>query len=98
MASSLLYIGMNVFVQSLFEGYSMVSQTVSELSAIDAPTRILWVWLGTVYAALVMAFGYGVWRHAGTNRPLRLAGISLLLAAHLACTGHPCIYGVPNSA
>ena len=76
--SSLLYVGMNAFVPPLFEGYSVASQTVSELSAIGAPTRTLWVWLGTLYAALLMAFGYGVWRHAETNHPLRAAGISLL--------------------
>jgi hypothetical protein len=76
--SSLLYIGMNAFVPPLFEGYSVASQTVSELSAIGAPTRTLWVWFGTLYAALLMAFGYGVWRHADTNHALRAAGIALL--------------------
>lgn len=34
--SSLLYVAMNVFVPMLFEGYSLASQTVSELSAIGA--------------------------------------------------------------
>ena len=36
--SSLLYVAMNVFVPMLFEGYSLVSQTVSELSAIGERT------------------------------------------------------------
>ena len=40
--SSLLYAAMNVFVRMLWEGYSYASQTVSELSAIGAPTRRLW--------------------------------------------------------
>ncbi len=66
--SSLLYVAMNVFVPMLFEGYSLASQTVSELSAIGAPTRPLWVWLGTVYALLVVAFGWGVWKSAGRSR------------------------------
>ena len=35
--ASLLYTGMNALVPALFEGYSMASQTVSELSAIGAP-------------------------------------------------------------
>jgi hypothetical protein len=72
--SSLLYVAMNVFVPMLFEGYSLASQTVSELSAIGAPTRPLWVGLGTVYSLLVAAFGWGVWKSAGRNRPLRLVG------------------------
>jgi hypothetical protein len=40
--SSLLYVAMNVFVPMLWEGYRSASQTVSELSAIGAPTRPLW--------------------------------------------------------
>jgi hypothetical protein len=72
--SSLLYVAMNVLVPMLFEGYSQASQTVSELSAIGAPTRALWVRLGTVYSLLVAAFGWGVWKSAGRNRRLRVVG------------------------
>jgi hypothetical protein len=49
--------------------------SISELSAIGAPTRPLWVALGTVYAFLMTAFGCGVWKSAGTNRPLRVSGV-----------------------
>lgn len=72
--SSLLYIAMNIFVPMQWEGYSSASQTVSELSAIDAPTRSLWVPLGFVYALLTVAFGLGVWKSAAANRPLRIVG------------------------
>ena len=72
--SSLLYVGMNIFVPMQFEGYSYASQTVSELSAIGAPTRPLWFWLGLVYTVLVVAFGLGVWLSAGRNRLLRVVG------------------------
>lgn len=65
---------MNVFVPMQYEGYSMVSQTVSELSAIDAPTRPLWVTLGTIYSMLVVAFGWGIWKSVGANRLLRIVG------------------------
>ena len=44
--SSLLYVAMNVFVAMQWKDYSSTSQTVSELSAIGAPTRSLWVALG----------------------------------------------------
>ena len=72
--SSLLYVAMNVIVPMQWEGYSSASQTVSELSAIGAPTRPLWVPLGVAYTLLVAAFGWGVWRSARRNRPLRVAG------------------------
>ena len=72
--SSLLYAAMNAFVPLGFDGYSLSSQTVSELSAIGAPTRPLWVGLGAVYSLLVIAFGWGVWKSAGRNQPLRVVG------------------------
>ena len=72
--SSLLYVAMNVFVAMQWDGYSSASQTVSELSAIGAPTRPLWVPLGIVYTLLVAAFGWGVWASAHRNRPLRVVG------------------------
>jgi len=72
--SSLLYVAMNVFVPMQWEGYSSASQTVSELSAIGAPTRPQWVLLGIAYTLLVTAFGFGVWRSARLSRPLRVVG------------------------
>jgi len=80
--SSLLYAGMNVFIPMQWHGYSSASQVVSELSAIGAPTRVLWVFLGTIYTLLFAAFGWGVWKAAGGNRPLRVVGI-LILASSL---------------
>lgn len=78
-ASSLLYVGMNVFVPMLYEGYSSASQTVSELSAIGAPTRSLWVSLGIAYTLLVAAFGCGVWMSAAGSRALRVVGGLMVL-------------------
>ena len=72
--SSLLYVAMNVFVAWQWPDYSSASQTVSELSAIGAPTRALWVALAIPYTLLVAAFGWGVRASAGANRPLRIAG------------------------
>jgi hypothetical protein len=73
--SSFLYIAMNVFVAMQWEGYNSFSQTVSELSAIGAPTRPLWVLLGIVYTLLAAIFGLGVCRSAGQNRNLKIVGI-----------------------
>ncbi len=72
--SSLLYVFMNVIVPLQWDSYSSASQTVSELSAIGAPTRSLWMTLGFAYTLLVTAFGYGVWTSALQNRRLRIVG------------------------
>lgn len=72
--SSLLYVAMNIFVAMQWEGYSSVSQTVSELSAIGAPTRSLWVLPAAFYTVLVTAFGWGVWKSAGRTATLRIVG------------------------
>lgn len=81
-ASSLLYVAMNVFVPTTWPGYNSASQVVSELSAVDAPSRPLWVVLGMVWALLVTAFGWGVWASARGNRPLRILG-GVLIACGL---------------
>jgi hypothetical protein len=72
--SSVLYAAMTFLVAMQWEGYSSAAQTISELSAIDAPTRSLWVWPGAFYTVLVTAFGWGVWMSAGRRRALRVAG------------------------
>ena len=80
--SSLLYAAMLVFVPVQWPGYSSAAQAVSELSAIGAPTRPLWVALGALYTVLASAFGLGVWLSAGRNRRLRIAG-GVLIAQSL---------------
>lgn len=80
LVSSVYYLAINLFVAAQSPGYSSVSQTVSELSAIDAPTRALWVALCTAYGLLLIAFGVGVRWTAGNSRPLRIAGY--LIIAH----------------
>ncbi|MFC4874842.1 DUF998 domain-containing protein [Negadavirga shengliensis] len=77
--ASLWYIAINIYVPTQYDGYSPVSYTVSELSAINAPTRILWVLLALPYPLLLSAFGWGVLQSAERNRSLRLVG-SLILA------------------
>lgn len=86
--SSVLYVVMNVVAAMLYEGYSSVSQTVSELSAVGAPTRMLWVSLATLYTLLFLAFAWCVRRAADGNRLLRIAG-NLLLAYGLVGLAWP---------
>jgi len=77
--ASLLYIATNIFIPFLYEGYNWTTQTVSELSAVDAPTRPLWVVPGTIYTLLIAAFGWGVLKSAGQRRPLRMVGVLLII-------------------
>jgi hypothetical protein len=86
--SSLLYAAMNVFVAMQWEEYSTRTQTVSELSAIGAPTRTLWVTLGVLYTLLMAAFGWGVRASAHENLPLRISGI-LIIAYGITGLGWP---------
>jgi hypothetical protein len=41
--------------------------------------RALWNWLCIPYTLLMIGFAWGVWKSAGRNRPLRVAG-SLMIA------------------
>jgi Protein of unknown function (DUF998) len=86
LAASLLYLAMNVFVPMQWDTYSSFSQTISELSAIGAPTRPLWLPLGILYTLLVAAFGVGVWKSAHRNRSLRVLG-GLFVASGLIGLG-----------
>ena len=65
--SSLLYGAMICVIR--YEGYSLVSQVPSELTAIGAPTQALWMRLGSIYTVLVAAFGMGLWQSAGRKSP-----------------------------
>lgn len=80
--AAVLYVAMMQLIR--YEGYNWISQVPSELTAIGAPTRTLWAWLGWVYTALMIAFGWGVWKSAGTNRALRRVGALILISCLLA--------------
>ncbi|MEM2130598.1 MAG: DUF998 domain-containing protein [Candidatus Bathyarchaeia archaeon] len=79
--ASLLAVCTDVLVGMLCEGYSFTSQSISELSAIGSPTRSIAFVLNLVYAALLIAFGLGVWK-SSRNRAMRIiAGLLLANAA-----------------
>lgn len=87
--SSLLYAGMMTLIPMLYPGYSASGQTVSELFAIGAPTRPLWVVLSIPYATLLAAFGIGLWQSAGADRSLRMVAILMLVHALFAASWPP---------
>jgi len=72
--SSIWYTAINIYVPTQYDGYSLTSLTVSELSAIGAPTRRLWITLVLAYPLLFAAFGLGVIRSAGASKALSAAG------------------------
>ena len=88
-AASLLYIAMNIFIPFLDKGYNWVTQTVSELSAVDAQTRPLWFPLGIAYTLLIAAFGWGVFRSADRKRSLRIVGVLLIINGLIGLTWSP---------
>lgn len=75
--ASVLYVGADILAAARWEAYSYAHQTVSELMAIDAPTRPLLLALFSLYDLLMAAFAVGVWAAAGGSRALRVAGALL---------------------
>ena len=65
---------------TLYDGYSRMSQAVSELSATGAPTHTFLTAVGPIFSMLLIGFGLGIWRSANGKRSLRIAGA--LVVAH----------------
>lgn len=76
--SSLLYVAADMLGARRWKEYSLTSQTVSELSAIGAPSRPLVVPLLTAHGVLVIPFGVGVFESAGRSRAVRGTGVLLV--------------------
>ncbi|MGN6490950.1 MAG: DUF998 domain-containing protein [Agriterribacter sp.] len=77
--SSLLYAVICIIVPLQWPAYSSSSQTISELSAVNAPTRMLWIILSAPCSVLVVAFAVGIWQSFRNHRYLRIGGILLAL-------------------
>ena len=79
--SSIWYIAINIIVPLQYSGYNVASYTVSELSAVDAPTRSLWVTLCVLYSLLLITFGIGIWLSAGLQKTLRFVAALFIFDA-----------------
>jgi hypothetical protein len=78
--STLVYVGFNELGATQWDGYDRLSQAISELSSIGAPSRSVVIpWLAIVYTPLVIAFGVGVWRSAHGDRALQVIGALLIV-------------------
>jgi hypothetical protein len=86
-AASLLYVVANVLGAIVWDGYSLKSFTISELSAIEAPSRPLVPSLMLVFGALSLGFGIGVVTVAGGKRNLRITGWLLVAIGVLNAAG-----------
>jgi hypothetical protein len=76
-----LYLVMDIVGSLAYGGYSYKDQTISELSAIGAPTRTFWMVLSVVYEILAFAFAFGVLAVSGDRRKVCIVGWVLLVAA-----------------
>ena len=80
--SSALYLSADVLAWQRYEGYSPVSQNVSELLATGTPTRPLMVALLVVaYNLLVIALAAGVWASPGRKLALHVTEALLVIYA-----------------
>jgi pimeloyl-ACP methyl ester carboxylesterase/hypothetical membrane protein len=69
-----------------WQGYSFRDQTISELGAIDAPSRPLFAALLLLVYALMVAFGVGIRKAADGDRRLRIAGGLVIALGVMALT------------
>jgi hypothetical protein len=77
--SSLLYVAIDALAALRYPAYhSYLSQAISELGAVGAPTKELVDPLFLIYDLLIIAFGVGVWASGQGRRVLRVIG-SLLI-------------------
>lgn len=76
--SSILYISAYIIASLLWDSYSYTSYTVSELMAIEAPTRSLMVILFTLYNILVISYGLGILTEKSQKRNLTIIGFLLI--------------------
>lgn len=58
--STVFYISADIYVSAMLEGYSYVSQHISELSAIGVPKRSIIIPTLIMYNVLIVAFGLGI--------------------------------------
>lgn len=81
------YLVVDVVLVSRYDGYRFTDHTFSELFAIDAPTATLAVPLLSIYSAMAMAFGVGVWISAEGRLPLRVVAGALVAKEVLGVVG-----------
>lgn len=86
MAAPLLYALADALAGRRWEGYSFRDQTISELGAIGAPSRVVFSVLLLLVYGLMVAFGVGIWKVSDGNRRLKAVGGLIIGLGVLALT------------
>jgi hypothetical protein len=88
-AAAVWWVAIDVIGSLRYPGYSYVDQTISELSAVGAPTRTFMMFVsGIPYVVLMIAFGVGVWLVAGVrSRVGKITGALLITEAIFGVVG-----------
>ncbi|HXQ28094.1 MAG TPA: DUF998 domain-containing protein [Gemmatimonadales bacterium] len=86
--ASVVYVAGNILGALRWPGYNWISQTISELSAIGAPSRPLLAPLGAAYGALILVFGLGVLWLPNPKPALQTIG-GLIVAYGAVCLTGP---------
>jgi hypothetical protein len=68
----------DIVAATRYDGYSRMSQAVSELSATGAPTRTFLTAMLPIWTMLMIGFGIGVWMSADGKRALQVTGALLI--------------------
>jgi len=84
--SSILYIITDIAASVMWKDYSPISQTVSELIAVNAPTRLYVVILFTIYDLLIYAYGVGIILSSNGKRALKIAALLIIAKEILGLT------------
>lgn len=87
-AAPIWWVVVDVIGSLRYSGYSYIDQTISELSAEAAPTRLFMLTVsGVPYFLMMLAFGIGVWQTADGRRAQRATGALLIAEAAWGFTG-----------
>lgn len=73
------YILADFITSQFYPGYSYINQTISELSAIGAPTAQLWKDLTVLFSPMIILFGIGVFLSASKKLSLKISGALISL-------------------
>ena len=79
--STILYVIATILGALKWAEYDSLSQSVSELIAINAPSAPLVIPLFLIYSLLVFAFGIGIWLTAENKKAIRVVAILIIAKA-----------------
>jgi hypothetical protein len=85
--SPLLRVATDVIAGRLWRGYNFTSRSISDLSAIGAPTRSLVIPLEIMSLVLSILFAIGIWLFARDNTLLRITAAMLIASGVFSLIG-----------